>query len=284
MAVPLAVRRVLRGHAVGRCAGWRFANGATTSSGAVSGSSRGGDFRAVLLGPPRFLLRPQSPIGPVSARCGCDGPCRPDRPSCRTVRPCSLSLGATASRREAASAPVDSAAIRRCCSVYFSKQTAVRDYDRRCRSAHASAARPARSTPATISPCFFVVEHHIVKPATAPQAAQTSATASPSPPENSADCHLPSPDSSDGNTTSRSGTARARQLQIEPFPRQLRPPPLHKLRPRHFPSTFGPTFRRAPLAHARVRQVFNRPSAILQRIFTSVHAQIHITKRIPITV
>jgi len=111
---------------------------------------------------------------------------------------------------------------------------------RHFQSVRASAARLA---PSTLPPRSRRSRHrtpHHRSPPTAPQAVQTSATASPSPPENSADCHCPAPDSSDGNTKSRSETARAASApdrafssatspaatpQTAPAPAHVAPPP-----------------------------------------------------------
>ena len=85
----------------------------------------------------------------------------------------------------------------------------MRDCDHHFRSAHVSEARPVRSTLRPRSRRARRRTPHHRSPATAPQAAQTSATDNPFPPENSADCHCPAPESSNSNTKPGSVTDRA---------------------------------------------------------------------------
>ena len=117
--------------------------------------------------------------------------------------------GLTASRPGSRAALVESAAIRRCAVACFSHRAEFPADGRRFQSVRASAARPARPTLPLRSRRTRRRTPHRRGPAKAPRAEQTAATASPSQRENSADCHCPAPDSSDGNTKSRSVTAQA---------------------------------------------------------------------------
>ncbi len=152
LAVPLAVRHVLHLHAVGRCAGWRLDDGATTSSGALSGSARGGGLPAVRLGTPPVSLT-SIVHWSVNGRCDCDGTCRLDRPSSRPLRVLGHRWGLVTRRPCRCSATVDSAAIRCCASACVSDLGAVRDCDRQLRSACCCGTTGTPDASATISTC-----------------------------------------------------------------------------------------------------------------------------------
>ncbi len=214
-AVRVAVRRVLRRGVGGRCAARRLDDVATTSSAGRLGLALGGGLPALGLG------RPMTPPSAAHVSLGLPWDFRRCLPTLgRWLHCCrmhTLRAGRSAGRA------VSGRLLCVCLRGVFVVASIRRRYDaassaclaaapadgRRCRSARAFEARPARSTPPPRSRRAHRRRPHRKGPPTAPRAAQTIASASPSPSENTVCCHCPAPDSSDGNTKTRSGPAQA---------------------------------------------------------------------------
>ena len=219
LAVRGAVRRVLRRGVGGRCAAKRLDDVATTSIAARLGLASGGELPPVRLG--QAMAHP--PVPRVSAchpsefwthlptlsrcvnrykMCISDVGLWPvSSPSCPVVV-ASRWIGWIA----LATAQPDGAHLGG--AVASAGCSALAD-DRHCRSTRACEARPARSTLPRRSRRARRRRPHRKGPPMAQRAAQTDASASPSPSENSVCCHCPAPDSSDGNTKPRSVPAQA---------------------------------------------------------------------------
>ena len=215
LAVRVAVRRVLRGLVGGRCAARRLDDAATTSSAGRLGVAIGGGLPALGLG------HPMTPTRAAHVSLGSPWDFRRCLPSLgRWLHCCrmhTLRAGRSAGRA------VSGRLLCVCLRGVFVVPSIRRRYDaassaclaaapaddRRCRSARACEARPARSTLPPRSRRARRRRPHHTSPPTAQRVTRTAASASPSPPENIGCCHCPAPDSSDGNTKPRSVPAQA---------------------------------------------------------------------------